>query len=136
MADFLTAYKRTARFEGGYANDPHDSGGETWEGVARNSNPHWIGWDIIDHYKKLPGFPGNLKASAELEKAVQDIFKKNYWDPIRGDEIHSQEIANQLYDNAINEGPGEAVILAKRAAGIKESIYMDQHFVDLLNNEA
>ncbi|RYD50653.1 MAG: hypothetical protein EOP52_13405, partial [Sphingobacteriales bacterium] len=36
MADFLTAYKRTAVAEGGYANDPDDLGGETYKGIARN----------------------------------------------------------------------------------------------------
>lgn len=136
MADFEIAYKKTSVFEGGYANDPQDSGGETWKGISRKNEPNWIGWHIVDMYKSLPNFPHNLYASTELEKAVQEVFKKNYWDAVRGDEINSQEEANALYDSAVNMGTGTAIILAKRAHGIKESTAMDQQFIDLLNHTA
>ena len=63
------------------------------------------------------------------------FLKQNYWDPIRGDEINNQESANALYDSAVNMGTGTAIILAKRAEGIKETTAMDQQFVDLLNNK-
>lgn len=52
MADFDKAYFRTCKFEGGYANDKNDSGGETYKGISRVHNPKWGGWKIIDSYKK------------------------------------------------------------------------------------
>ena len=136
MADFIEAYKKTSVFEGGYANDPDDNGGETWKGVTRKFEPNWIGWHIIDMHKGLPNFPHNLYASSELEKAVEDVFRKNYWNPIRGDEINNQEEANQLYDSAVNMGTGTAIILAKRAMGLDENTHMDDNFLHRLNHTA
>ena len=36
--------------EGFYSNDIDDSGGETLYGIARNKNPKWLGWKIVDEY--------------------------------------------------------------------------------------
>lgn len=36
MAIFNSAFKITMGNEGGYANNPDDSGGETYAGIARN----------------------------------------------------------------------------------------------------
>ena len=36
-----TIISKTLETEGGYVNDPSDSGGETYCGIARNSNPNW-----------------------------------------------------------------------------------------------
>lgn len=110
MADFKIAYQKTSVVEGGYANNPHDSGGETWKGISRNNETNWIGWDIVDHYKKLPGFPANLKASTELENAVQSVYKTNYWDALNLDLINDQRMANELYDTGVNMGTGRAGI--------------------------
>ena len=44
---------KTLETEGGYVNDPSDSGGETYCGIARNSNPKWEGWKIVDAHKPL-----------------------------------------------------------------------------------
>lgn len=134
MADFLIAYKITSKNEGGYAKDPDDNGGETYAGVSRNNWPHWIGWDIVDHYKKLPNFPHNLKASNELQKAVEEFYKANFWNPIRGDEINNQESANRIYDRAVNTGVGEAIILAKRSLGLPENTQFDNHLLNTLNH--
>ncbi|HXS59002.1 MAG TPA: glycosyl hydrolase 108 family protein [Hanamia sp.] len=135
MADFKIAYQGTSVNEGGYANDPDDHGGETWKGISRNNETNWIGWHIVDMYKKLPNFPKNLYASSELEKAVQDIYKSNYWNLIRGDEINFQDCANDLYDSAVNVGVGTAIILAKRAAGLPEDTHMDNEFLNFLNHK-
>lgn len=135
MADFLTAYRKTAISEGGYANDPADSGGETWRGVARKKNPGWKGWHIIDEYRHHPLFPKILAELTELQKEVLAIYKSNYWDAVRGDEILHQEIANPLYDSAVNAGVKTAIILAQRALKIKESGKMDAFTLKKLNNK-
>ena len=33
---------------------------------------------------------------------AKDIYKKNYWNPIRGNEIKNQDSANIIYDMAVN----------------------------------
>ena len=45
----------TLETEGYYVNDPSDSGGETYCGIARNSNPKWQGWKIVDKHKLNTG---------------------------------------------------------------------------------
>ena len=37
------------------------------------------------------------------------FYKANFWDKIKGDEIESQEVANALYDFAVNSGVKKAV---------------------------
>jgi type VI secretion system secreted protein VgrG len=40
--NFLKAFNTTMTFEGGYANDPDDAGGETYMGISRRYHPDWV----------------------------------------------------------------------------------------------
>lgn len=102
MADFKLAYKKTMGVEKGYANDPDDSGGETWAGISRKNWPSWPGWQIIDSFKNKPGFEVNLQASTALENQVKSFFKQNFWDKMRLDEFNNQAIAEEMYDTGVN----------------------------------
>lgn len=116
MANFEIADKLTSINEGGYANDHADRGGETWKGIARKMHPTWEGWSLIDWYKKHPKFPSVLDASVRLKELRNKFYKTNFWDQIRGDEIEFQEIANQIYDDAVNTGVSSAIKKAQNAA--------------------
>lgn len=128
MADFEIAHKRTEGFEGGYANDKDDSGGETWRGIARNYNPKWKGWVIID--KIVPVKPKTwnraifaainkkLYAHKELNQWVDAYYEANYWDCINLDFISSQEVANSLFDISVNMGSGRAARFLQKALGV------------------
>ncbi len=118
MADFKLAYTETMKIEGGYANNKKDTGGETWKGVARNKNPNWAGWVIVDRLRKEPGFPNNLYKSAELQTHVLDIYKKDYWDTISLDKIHDQRVAEELFDTGVNMGIGMAKIFFQRVLNV------------------
>lgn len=133
MAVFLIAYKKTSISEGDYSNHPDDTGGETWKGVARKKNPQWDGFKIIDAYRSHKKFPGILKNIPELESKVQQLYKTEYWDKIRGDEIKDQTIADSLYDSAVNMGPKPAIKLAQRAIGADETGVMDDKTIKLIN---
>ena len=104
MPDFLEAYKITMGHEGGYSSDPDDAGGETYKGVSRRYNPQWEGWKIIDDMKQHADFPKILNSLPQLQDCVYDFYKKDYWDSNRLDEIDSQEIANEMFDTAVNMG--------------------------------
>jgi len=106
MADFKTAFKITSGNEGGYCNVDGDSGGETYCGIARNSNPNWKGWAIVDQHKPLH-FRQILSIS-ELESLVESFYKENYWNKVNGDSIPIQDLANQVYDMAVNSGVSQA----------------------------
>lgn len=133
MADFNIAHKLTSRVEGGYVNHPNDPGGETIFGIARNYYPNWHGWIVVDKCKEFDGFPDNIKsltlsrlngngleagsliAWPWLQTAADTFFKKEFWNTIRGDEITDQDIANELYDSAVNFGRSRAVKMAQEA---------------------
>lgn len=110
MADFEQAFQKTLANEGGFvhSNLPDDSGGETFAGVARNHHPTWPGWAIIDsrgvHDPRLTGL-------------VREFFLANFWNPIHGNDIASQMIAESIYDMAVNSGVGTAARLVQIAVG-------------------
>lgn len=135
MAIFSIAYRKTISFEGLYSNDVADSGGETVLGLTRVADKDWNGWKLIDERKKMPNFPKNLNEIKEdIDLLAQPYYKKKYWTPIRGDEMKNQNIANSIYDNGVNVGVKQAIILAQRAASIKETGIMDDNTLNALNN--
>lgn len=107
MAVFEIAYKITKSNEGGYTNKPtsKDRGGETYKGIARVFHPTWIGWKIVDAYKKKMGgkIPENhVIPDPALDKLVVEFYRKNFWDVIQGDKIAHQQIANLIFDFGVN----------------------------------
>lgn len=115
MADFMTAHRKTAKFEGGYVNHPADPGGETYKGVSRRAHPDWPGWKIID-----TSLIGRLDENQELQGLVHLVYRQSYWDKLRLDEVTSQRVASETYDTAVNLGThraGKFLQIATRALG-------------------
>lgn len=102
MANFEKALAKTLAYEGGYVNNPNDKGGETFCGISRKYWPDWEGWEVIDSLFESGATP--KEAGHETLKMVQDFYRLNFWLPIHGDEIESQEIAEYLFDFAVNSG--------------------------------
>jgi lysozyme family protein len=98
MANFNDAIKPVLEAEGGYINHPNDRGGATNFGITRATLANWLKKPVSDQDVK------NL-----TQKEAEDIYKANYWNPIKGDEIKSQTVANILFDQAVNRGPSAAV---------------------------
>lgn len=119
MADFEKALALTLKSEGGYVDDPDDPGGETYKGIARSRNPKWEGWVEIDILKTKPNFPKNLDVSSILQEMVKDLYKVNYWHKIKGDDIEDQDIAESIFDFAVNAGPRTSSKLAQITVGAK-----------------
>jgi lysozyme family protein len=44
-----------------------------------------------------------------MDELVMNFYKDRYWNPWWGDEIHDQEIANELFDTSVNMGVSRAV---------------------------
>jgi len=109
MANFDEAYAITSDIEGKYSNDSTDRGGETYKGIARNRNPNWSGWKIVDKYKSQPNFPKNMYSDAQLENSVKSFYKELYWNINKLDEFTSQSIANEVYDTGVNMGTSKAI---------------------------
>lgn len=117
MTDFNEAYKITMSYEGGYADNPNDHGGETWRGIARNFWPNWPGWEIVDHIHAQ--HPANLnqalKDNIQLEPMVMAFYQIEFWDSLSLTAVNYQKIANQLFDISVNMGTAMAARLLQTA---------------------
>lgn len=91
----------TLRFESGYVNDPDDSGGETYRGISRQNNPSWSGWDILDQYKLRRG---DIINNAELNKAVSELYFKEYFEANQFQQFDSVLVALMCFDFAVHGG--------------------------------
>ncbi len=86
---------RVLAMEGGYVNDPSDSGGETNFGISKASYP-------------------DLDIRALTRDQALDIYRRDFW---HGTRIYSlsDAVAGVTLDLAINMGPKPAIILAQTA---------------------
>ncbi|MBI5267104.1 MAG: hypothetical protein HY851_07720 [candidate division Zixibacteria bacterium] len=118
MAQFEPAYRRTLDFEGRYANNPNDRGGETYKGIARKYHPEWSGWALIDAHKSASDFPALLDSDQAIQALVAQCYLTEYWDRIMGDAISDQLIANEVFDSAVNGGVRSAVEILQKALNL------------------
>ena len=109
MADFNPAFEKMIVDEGGYVlhTVPGDTGGMTYAGIARNPNPQWPGWALIDRGQQGPALTG----------MVRSFYKTEYWDRIRGDDIASQAVADSIFNFGVNTGIKVATKLAQLIVG-------------------
>ena len=114
MADFDTAFNITIKFEGGYVNNKKDSGGETKYGISKKSYP-------------------NVDIKNLTLNQAKEIYKKDYWDRFNGDNILSQDIANNIFDTSVNIGVRRAVKLAQKQLGIKSDGILGKVTLKYLN---
>jgi len=98
-SNFSHALDRVLFREGGYVNDPLDLGGETKFGISKKAYP-WL--DI---------------ANLSLEDA-RAIYKRDYWDKLRLDELQHAEIAEKIFDVAVNMGPRAAIVILQQALNL------------------
>lgn len=134
MANFEKALELVLKNEGGYVNDPNDNGGETYKGISRRANPQWSGWKIIDGYKKkYKDFKKKLDSDNKLQKCVKSLYRSNYWNPIKGDDLVHQDMAEEMFDAAVNLGITKAIKLAQKTVGFEQSGVMTNILVERLN---
>ncbi|VAX03465.1 Lysozyme (N-acetylmuramidase) family [hydrothermal vent metagenome] len=102
MADFNKAIGKTLAHEGGakFTDDPTDRGGATKYGISQRAYP-------------------NVDIRNLTEQQARDIYKRDYWDRIRADEMTSQAIAENIFDTAVNMGVRTASRLAQVALDIE-----------------
>jgi lysozyme family protein len=105
--NFDDCLKMLLRHEGGYVNHPKDPGGETNLGVTRKVWEQWIG--------KPAGKDAMKKLTVE---DVAPLYKKLYWDRVRGDELPSG-VDWAVFDWAVNSGTGRAAKALQKIAGLE-----------------
>tara|TARA_Y100000004_G_scaffold196600_1_gene267159 strand:+ start:913 stop:1506 length:594 start_codon:yes stop_codon:yes gene_type:complete len=100
MADFVLAHKKVHKAEGGYSNNPNDSGNYV-DGYLVGSNFGISAPVLKNQLGKRPTVEDMRGLSPKLALL---IYKNEYWNKIQGDYIKNQSVAHLLYDGAVNQG--------------------------------
>lgn len=141
MADFKLYFPILLSNEGYYANEVGDTGGETWIGISRNNYPNWSGWSIIDSHRPVGGFKNNAQANSilkplpDLNDLVIKFYKESQWNPVKGDEINNQSIADFICDWAVNAGIKSTVIKIQHLLTLKPDGIIGPKTLEYLNTK-
>ena len=102
MADFSKAIVKTLVYEGGdtFTNDDEDHGGATRFGISQNAYP-------------------DLDIRNLTEEQAKEIYRRDYWERMRGDDIDSQAVAENIFDICVNMGVRGGSKLAQLSLGIE-----------------
>jgi len=98
---FSEALEVILHHEGGYVNHPKDPGGETNLGVTK---------------RVYEDFGGEKEMKDLTKEDVEPIYKKNYWDRVKGDDL-PEGLDLCIFDFAVNAGPGRAAKFIQRLVG-------------------
>lgn len=96
--DSAVEFILSPQIEGGFVDNPHDSGGPTKYGISQAA------------------YPGTDIANLTRESAIQ-IYKRDYWDLCGCDELPTA-VALLVFDAAVNQGPAKARSLLQKALGV------------------
>jgi lysozyme family protein len=100
-SSIATCLKLIAGSEGGYSNNPKDPGGPTMRGVTL------VNYQRYCATKKRPK-PGIAELKKITTAEVEEIFRDDYWDRVRGDDLPTG-LDYAVVDFGFNSGPGQAV---------------------------
>ena len=91
--------------EGGYTNDPRDSGGETIWGITKFT---------ADSF----GYKGDMRSMTKEQ--AKEIYRARYWIQPKFDQVYkiNPGIAMEMFDTGVNAGPGTAVKFLQRALNV------------------
>ena len=100
-ANYNKCLETILHHEGGYVNHPKDPGGETNLGVTKRVYEEW----------------GGDKAMKDLfVEDVAPIYKKNYWDKLKGDNL-PDGLDLCVFDFGVNAGPGRSAKYLQKMIG-------------------
>lgn len=119
---FDEAFKYVLVDEGGYSNDPGDSGGPTKYGITIHD---------LSAYQNQEATIQEVK-DMTLDTA-RNIYKRNYWDPMNLNFIIDPRIAIALFDIGIVCGIGTAAHLAQEACKCPVTMKMDTTTISSIN---
>ncbi len=82
---FDRAFEKVIGLEGDYVDHPLDKGGPTNWGISYKSYPYM-----------------NIK-DLSVDQA-KGIYKRDYWDKLSLDVVHSDDVAGEIFDTGVNMG--------------------------------
>lgn len=102
LTDTITALIQR---EGGYTNNPKDTGGET-------------NWGVTVAVARAFGYTGPM--ASMTQQVARDIYAQRYWHQPRFDDVAqlSEPVAEELLDTGVNMGTGTAGKFLQRALNV------------------
>jgi len=116
-----TAFQMVLNHEGGFVNNPKDPGGMTNLGVTKRVWEEFVGREVDEREMR-----------ALTPDAVKPLYKKNYWDKIKGDQLPSG-VDYAAYDLAVNSGVGRAAKYLQQIAGVPADGLIGPQSIEAIN---
>jgi lysozyme family protein len=107
-SNFAQCFALVLKHEGGYVDLAADPGGATNLGVTIGTLSAWLGRQAT-----------KAEVRALTPDAVKPLYKANYWDKVRGDDLPAG-IDLTVFDFAVNSGPSRAAAALQRAIGVAD----------------
>lgn len=108
MNNYSTCLEIILEHEGGFVNHPKDPGGVTNHGVTKRVYDEWIGKNsTVEEMRNL------------THKDVAPIYKKNYWDRAKCDQLPSG-VDLSVFDWGVNSGVSRSAKALQRIVGVKQ----------------
>ena len=105
LKTFDEIIEQVLEHEGGYVDDPTDSGGETKYGISKKAYPN----------EDIKGLT--------VERA-KELYKRDYWDRFKVDNLPDR-IRHIYFDMCVNMGGGRATKILQEACNSKNSNKID-----------
>lgn len=105
-SNFAFCLKEVLKHEGGWSDHPSDPGGATMKGITIGTYRAW---------KRRAVTKAELRAISDDEVAA--IYKKNYWDKVRGDDLPGG-LDFVAMDAAVNSGPSRGAKWLQQGLGV------------------
>ena len=101
MATFYPILSKVLDVEGGYQAMPEDRGNYNSLRQLVGTN-HGINAQVYENWIGRPPSVDDMRAMPQ-STAIQ-IYRRRYWEPIQGDAIHDQHVAEIIFDGRVNHG--------------------------------
>ncbi len=103
---YMECLARVLKHEGGYVNDPLDSGGRTNLGVTQRVWEEWVGHPVSE-----------ADMRALTPEKVAPMYKMKYWNPSYCEKL-PKGLDYVVFDFAVNAGTGRSVKTLQSAIGV------------------
>lgn len=107
ISEFLPAVEFVLANEGGYSNNPHDTGGATNYGITQRT---WISYLMRRSNIRAPSHVKDITKADAI-----DCYKVMFWDGKLYDKIICQKLCNYIFDMIVNHGDNQGIKLVQRA---------------------
>jgi lysozyme family protein len=105
-ARFARCLAVVLQYEGGFVDNPRDSGGATSMGITRGTLGHWLGRTAtVDDVREL------------TRETAGDIYEAHYWTAVGADRLPAG-VDLMAFDCAVNQGVPTAARFLQQAAGV------------------